>query len=228
MSQHRPEGSDPNADDPNTSSSSTPGDPGQQPGTPQEGWPGYPGAGSSAPAPDPSQAPYGSSPYGSSYPGTPGYGDQQGYADPHAYGAGQPGYGGDAQGYGTDPQGYGTDPQGYGAYGQAPGYGDNPYGVNPYQSSYGGVSPYGVAPVPHPRATVAMILGIVGLVICPFVGIAGLVLGNSARKEIDAEPQRYTGRGMATAGFVLGILSVIYSVFIVLVVVLGLAGGMNY
>ena len=72
-----------------------------------------------------------------------------------------------------------------------------------------------------------MILGIVGVAACSLVGIAGLVLGNKARKEIDAEPGRYSGRGMATAGFVLGIVSVCFSVFWVLFIVLGTSGAFD-
>jgi hypothetical protein len=70
----------------------------------------------------------------------------------------------------------------------------------------------------------ALITGLLGVVTCPFVGIAGLVLGSKARREIDSDPQRYTGRGMATAGFVLGIVgTVLTALLVVASVVLGLA-----
>jgi Mn2+/Fe2+ NRAMP family transporter len=101
----------------------------------------------------------------------------------------------------------------------------NPYEVNPYQSGYGGYSPYGAMPQPHPQAVTAMVLGIVGVTVCPFVGYAGLAIGSRVRKAIDAEPQRYTGRGMATAGFVLGIISIITTVLWILFVLIGVTGG---
>jgi hypothetical protein len=114
----------------------------------------------------------------------------------------------------------------------APDYGDPqampPYGVNPYgspqQPSYGGYAPYGYGQVPHPRGTTALVLGIVGVVVCPFVGIAAFVIGRGVRREIDAEPWRYNNRGQATAGWVLGIISIVYSalVLVYLVVIIGL------
>ena len=72
-----------------------------------------------------------------------------------------------------------------------------------------------------------MILGIVGVAACSLVGIAGLVLGNKVRKEIDAEPGRYSGRGMATAGFVLGIVSIGFTVIWVLFFALGFSGALD-
>lgn len=117
-------------------------------------------------------------------------------------------------------------------YASGPVYGESPYEASPYQSSFGGSSPYGMAsysapPVQHPQATLALILGILGLAVCPFVGIAALVIGNKARKQIDAAPGQFTGRGMATAGFVLGVVSVALIVLFVLLVILGVAGALG-
>jgi Domain of unknown function (DUF4190) len=110
------------------------------------------------------------------------------------------------------------------------------YGVTPYQGGYGaynpyGASPYGVVPRNHPQAVLSLVLGIVGMSVCvsvfPLVGIAGFVLGRKARREIDAEPGRYAGRGLATAGWVLGIISIVWSVLWVLIVVLGFSGQLD-
>src|SRR5919112_2087850 len=79
-------------------------------------------------------------------------------------------------------------------------------------------------PAANPQAIIAMVLGILGLAVCPLIGIAALVLGSKARKEIDAAPGRFAGRGMATAGFVLGIISIVITVLVILAVVLGVAG----
>src|SRR5829696_87639 len=113
-----------------------------------------------------------------------------------------------------------------------PVYGESPYEGSPYQASFGGSTPYGMAsysapPVQHPQATLALILGILGLAVCPFVGIAALLIGNKARKQIDAAPGQFTGRGMATAGFVMGIVSVALIVLMVLIVILGVAGALG-
>jgi len=75
------------------------------------------------------------------------------------------------------------------------------------------------APPPGPptrtnsKATWALILGIVGMVLCGvFAGIPAIVLGHQARKEIVSGRGTQEGRGMATAGFVLGIISTVASV----------------
>ena len=117
-------------------------------------------------------------------------------------------------------------------YAGGPGYGESPYEGSPYQASFGGSTPYGMAsysapPVQHPQATLALILGILGLAACPFVGIAALVIGNKARKQIDAAPGQFAGRGMATAGLVMGIVSVALIVLMVLLIVLGMAGALG-
>lgn len=79
------------------------------------------------------------------------------------------------------------------AYPQAP-YDGFPYG----QSSYG-QSPYGMATMPHPQANTALILGVVALagtfvcgVLC-VVGPFAWSMGAKVRREIDAEPQRWSG-----------------------------------
>ncbi|HEY5981353.1 MAG TPA: DUF4190 domain-containing protein [Microlunatus sp.] len=133
------------------------------------------------------------------------YGAQAGYGQPTAY---------PPPDSAADPAGYPQQP----AYGQ-PAYGQQPrYAVNPYQQPA-----YGYLPPNHPKATTAMVLGIIGIVLCPFVGIGGFVLGGRARREIDAAPGQWGGRGTATAGWVLGIISIVYaSLVLVYAVVLGI------
>ena len=87
--------------------------------------------------------------------------------------------------------------------------------MNPYQQPV-----YGYVPPNHPQATTAMILGIVGLALCPFVGIAGFVMGGRVRREIDAAPGQWGGRGPATAGWVLGIISIVYAALVLAYVVI--------
>lgn len=58
-----------------------------------------------------------------------------------------------------------------------------------------------------------MVLGILGMVLCcVFAGIPAIILGNSAKKEIDASQGMQEGRGMAMAGLILGIISTVLSV----------------
>ena len=77
----------------------------------------------------------------------------------------------------------------------------------------------------HPRATAAFAVGIVSLVGAVFVLPAALgplawYLGVSARRSIEREPDRWGGRGQATAGLVMGIVA---SAVLALLVVASLA-----
>lgn len=51
-----------------------------------------------------------------------------------------------------------------------------------------------------------MVCGILGIVICGPLAIVAIVLGKQAQSEIDASYGALSGRGQATAGFVLGIV----------------------
>ena len=73
-------------------------------------------------------------------------------------------------------------------YGQGPGYGGQPPGTNK-------------------KAIWALVLGILGLLCCGILGIPAIILGKQAQNEIDTSGGMQTGRGMATAGFVLGIIA---------------------
>lgn len=115
--------------------------------------------------------------------------------------------------------------------GAQPAYPTNPYQTNPYQTggyNYGAPSPYGHFAQPHPKAVPALVLGIIGVAACSVAGVVGFVFGSKARREIDADPTRYSNRSTATAGWVLGIISIVFLViqvlYILLVVGLGVGG----
>ena len=75
-----------------------------------------------------------------------------------------------------------------------------------------------------PPPSVALILGILGIVACSIVAPFALVIGRGAVKEIDASGGRLGGRGMAQAGFILGIIgTVILALSLIGVVVLIIA-----
>ena len=83
---------------------------------------------------------------------------------------------------------------------------------------------YGTIAPDHPRSTLALILGILGIVACSIVAPFALVIGRGAVKEIDASGGRLGGRGMAQAGFILGIIgTVILALSLIGVVVLIIA-----
>lgn len=105
---------------------------------------------------------------------------------------------------------------GYGAYGGSGGYGgQDPYG-HPYQP--GGQT--------SGKAIAALVLGIIGIVACGlFAGIPAYFVGRSAVREIDASGGRLGGRGMATAGWILGLIEIILGVIGIIVLIIVFANG---
>jgi hypothetical protein len=108
-------------------------------------------------------------------------------------------------------------PYGQPAYGQ-PAYGQPAYGQPAYgQPNFG--------QVPHPEANTALIMGIVSLAgtfVCGILCVVGpfaWAKGAKVRREIDADPQRWSGRGEATAGYVMGIITTMLMILAVLVVI---------
>jgi uncharacterized membrane protein len=62
-----------------------------------------------------------------------------------------------------------------------------------------------IAQVNNSKATASLVLGIVGLFVCPIIcSVIAIVLGYSARNEIAASGGRMTGDSNATAGIILG------------------------
>ncbi|MDP1846179.1 MAG: DUF4190 domain-containing protein [Solirubrobacteraceae bacterium] len=55
-------------------------------------------------------------------------------------------------------------------------------------------------------AVTALVLGILGIVLCPLLGPIAWVVGRKGEQEVDASGGAIGGRGMATAGKVLGII----------------------
>jgi hypothetical protein len=97
------------------------------------------------------------------------------------------------------------------------------YGAPPPPPSapYGG-SPYGGQPAAgtNQKAIWALVTGILSVTCCGlFTAIPAVILGNMARKETSTTGQG--GRGLATAGLVLGIISLVLSVIYLLLVVSG-------
>ena len=103
----------------------------------------------------------------------------------------------------------GQQPPGYPPPGQ-PGYPPPQYPG--YQPGY---QPYGPPP-DHPQSTLALILGIVSVVVCQIVGPFALVIGKRALNEIDASGGTLGGRGMAQAGYILGIIGTVLLVLVLL------------
>lgn len=106
-----------------------------------------------------------------------------------------------------------------------PGSGDGGYSAPPPPPPGSGDGGYGAPPVPaggmggpvdHPKGMTILILGILSLVCCSPLGIAAFVMGNTALKEIDAQPGRYGNRQIVQIGRVLGIIGMVFLVISVI------------
>ena len=64
-------------------------------------------------------------------------------------------------------------------------------------------------PPDHPRATTVLVLGILSLVACGFIGPFAWVMGKRTLEEIDASQGAMGGRGAANAGYILGIVATV-------------------
>lgn len=58
------------------------------------------------------------------------------------------------------------------------------------------------------KAVTALVLGIVGIVVCQVVGVAAIIVGKQANDEIAASGGRLGGEGLAKAGIILGWVAV--------------------
>lgn len=89
----------------------------------------------------------------------------------------------------------------------------------------GGHYPPAVAPTSS-KATTSLILGIISLVACGLLlGIPAMIVGRQAKREIKESGGRVGGDGLATAGFVTGLIGTIWSVLAIIVFVILLAFG---
>jgi uncharacterized membrane protein YjgN (DUF898 family) len=81
-----------------------------------------------------------------------------------------------------------------------------PYGgpPNPY-----GPPPPGFGAPEHPQATMVLILGILGLVLCTVLSPIAWVMGNRVVREIDASAGQVGGRSQANAGRICGIVGTV-------------------
>ncbi|GAA3548357.1 hypothetical protein GCM10022419_030820 [Nonomuraea rosea] len=88
-----------------------------------------------------------------------------------------------------------------------------------------GPSAYGAPPQTHPHGTTILVLGILSLVVCTFIGPFAWVMGNTALREIDESGHYYDNRSAVQAGRICGIISsaMLILVAALIVTVVGLA-----
>ena len=76
-----------------------------------------------------------------------------------------------------------------------------------------------------PGAVPALVLGILGLLVCPLLGPFAWVYGRRGEEAADASAGTLGGRGLATAGKVLGIVGTLLIVLLLVVLVVLAVGG---
>jgi hypothetical protein len=92
----------------------------------------------------------------------------------------------------------------------------------PPDGGYGGYGGY-AQPQTNKKAIWSLVTGILSLLCCGIVaGIPALILGSSAKREIQASGGSQTGLGMAKAGVVLGIISLALTVLYLIGLVAGI------
>ncbi len=159
------------------------------------------------------------------HPGDEPQEPQQPQAEPSGE---QPGYWEQQQAQQGSPYGEGTTPPPYEQ--------QQPYTAPQYGQPYGQAQPYGQQPgyptyaADHPKATTALILGILGIVVCGFLAPFAWRIGKRTVDEIDASQGQLGGRGSAQAGYILGLigtvllgLGLLFLVGIVVVTIIGAA-----
>ena len=84
-----------------------------------------------------------------------------------------------------------------------------------------------------PYSIVTLVLGILSLVTGCFcaglvLGILGVVFGGKGKKAVEANPEKYKGTGMLTAGHILSIIGLVLGAVSVICVIISLAAGVAY
>ena len=90
-----------------------------------------------------------------------------------------------------------------------------------------GIPPATVVSDTAPNAVLSLVLGIIGVVLCSLCAPFAWKLGREAEAAVDASGGQLGGRGLATAGKILGIIGTVLLVLgvVVLIVLLAASGG---
>lgn len=97
-----------------------------------------------------------------------------------------------------------------------------PFGQPPPYGPPPGGAPSGQGPQQNaPNAVLSLVLGIVGIIVCSIAAPFAWVLGKRAEEAVASNPGHYSGKDMATAGKILGIIgTVLLGIGIIVAIVL--------
>ncbi|HEV2786283.1 MAG TPA: DUF4190 domain-containing protein [Solirubrobacteraceae bacterium] len=76
-----------------------------------------------------------------------------------------------------------------------------------------------------PNAVLSLVLGIIGVVLCSLCAPFAWKLGKEAEAAVDASGGTLQGRGLATAGKILGIIGTVLLVLGILVIIVVIGAG---
>ena len=80
------------------------------------------------------------------------------------------------------------------------------------------------SPQNAPGAVAALVLGILGILVCPLLGPFAWVYGRKGERAVDASGGVLGGRGLATAGKILGIVGTLLIVLLLVALLFLVAG----
>ncbi|GAB2921921.1 DUF4190 domain-containing protein [Nonomuraea fastidiosa] len=90
---------------------------------------------------------------------------------------------------------------------------------------------YGPPPQSHPNGTTILVLGILSIVVCSFIGPFAWVMGNKALKEIDASGYYYENRSQIQAGRICGIIGTVFlilaALFVAFIITMSVIASIN-
>lgn len=110
--------------------------------------------------------------------------------------------------------------------GELPSYGSSAGTPGPAAPGFGQYPGEHMPPQQNSQALWSLILGVLAFFLCGiFTGIPAMILASNAKKSIAASNGQQTGAGMATAGFWLGLVSVVLMVLAIIAVIVLIAVG---
>jgi hypothetical protein len=96
---------------------------------------------------------------------------------------------------------------------------------SPFPPSYPPPPPAGGPPAQVPGAVAALVLGVLGIVLCPLCGPFAWSLGRKGELAADASGGTLGGRGLASAGKVLGMIGTFFLLLLIVFLVVTISVG---
>jgi hypothetical protein len=96
---------------------------------------------------------------------------------------------------------------------------------SPFPPSFPPPPPTGGPPAQVPGAVAALVLGVLSIVLCPLCGPFAWSLGRKGELAADASGGALSGRGLASAGKVLGMIGTFFLLLLIVFLVVSISVG---